>query len=101
MESRSPDEPRPASRVSIRDADLVLTACAIRAGAHAALVPAHLQREPRLGLAFLAALGLLLAVGAAIARSPASARPVRAAALLFALTFNQAVGGHRSPDMRR
>jgi hypothetical protein len=84
MGSSSRSERRPASGISIRDADLVLAACAISAGAHAALVPSHLQHEPRLGLAFLAAVGLLLAVGVAIARWPGRARPVRVSALLFA-----------------
>jgi hypothetical protein len=66
------------------DNDLVLAACAISAGVHAALVPSHLQHEPRIGLAFLAAVGLLVAVGAAVARRPGRARPVQASALLFA-----------------
>jgi hypothetical protein len=84
MDFNPRSERRPASGFSIRDADIVLAACAISAGAHAALVPSHLQHEPRLGLAFLAAVALLLAAGAAIARCPGRARPVQASALLFA-----------------
>ena len=66
------------------DADLVLAACAISAGAHAALVPSHIEHDPQLGLAFVVAVGLLLAVGAAIVVSPGTACAARAAALVFA-----------------
>jgi hypothetical protein len=34
-------------------ATLVVVACAISAGAHAGLVPAHLEEEPRLGGAYI------------------------------------------------
>ena len=67
-----------------RDADAVLAACAISAGAHAALVPSHMEHDPRLGLAFVVAVVLLVAVGAAVSLSPNTARAAQAAALLFA-----------------
>jgi hypothetical protein len=66
-----------------RDASLVLAACAISAGAHAALVPSHVEHDPQLGLAFVVAVGVLLTVGVAVALS-ATARAARAAALVFA-----------------
>jgi hypothetical protein len=66
-----------------RDASLVLAACAISAGAHAALVPPHLKHDPQLGLAFAVAAGVLLSVGVAVALSP-TARAAQAAALVFA-----------------
>ena len=67
-----------------RTAGLVVAACAVSAGAHAALVPSHLDHEPRLGVAFAAAAGLLLGAGAALVLSPSSRRAARTAALLFA-----------------
>jgi hypothetical protein len=67
-----------------RDTDLVVAACAISAGAHAALVPSHMEYDPQLGLAFAVAVALLLAVGSAVALSPGTARAAQAAALLFA-----------------
>jgi hypothetical protein len=67
-----------------RDADLVLAACAISAGAHAALVPSHMEHDVQLGLAFVVAVGLLVAVGAAVVVSPGTARAAQAAALVFA-----------------
>ena len=67
-----------------RDADLIVAACAISAGAHAALVPSHMEHDLRLGLAFVAAVALLLAVGAAVTLSRGTARNANAAALLFA-----------------
>ena len=67
-----------------RRADLVVAACAISAGAHAALVPSHLEHETELGLAFMVAVALLLLAGAALVLFPASDRAARAAALLLA-----------------
>ncbi len=65
-----------------RNASLVLAACSISAGAHAALVPSHMQHDPRLGVAFVVAAAALLTVGAAVVVSPGS-RAARAAALVF------------------
>jgi hypothetical protein len=67
-----------------RTAEFVVGACAISAGAHAALVPSHVEHEPQLGVAFAVAVVLLVAVGAAVALSPGAARPAQGAALLFA-----------------
>ena len=50
----------------------VLAACTASAGAHAALVPQHLEHEPRLGVAFIAATVVLLAVAFALIYSPTS-----------------------------
>ena len=71
-------------RTGRRDAEIVLAACAISAGAHAALVPSHMEHDPRLGLAFVVAVGVLLTVGEAIVLSPGTARAAQAAALVFA-----------------
>ena len=62
----------------------VVLACAASAGAHAGLVPEHLRTEPRMGVAFLVAVALLLATGIAVARRPGDLRVTSAAALLFA-----------------
>jgi hypothetical protein len=43
-----------------------------------------LEHEPKLGLAFVVATGLLLAVGAAVVLFPATARAAHAGARLFA-----------------
>lgn len=67
-----------------RTADLVVAACAVSAGAHAALVPSHMNHEPQLGVAFVVAVVLLLGAGAALVHSPSSARGAQFAALLFA-----------------
>jgi hypothetical protein len=66
-----------------RDVSLVLAACAISAGTHAALVPSHLEHDPHLGLAFVVAVGVLLTLGVAVVLSP-TARAAQAAALVFA-----------------
>ena len=66
-----------------RDASLVLAACAISAGTHAALVPSHLEHDPQLGLAFVVAVGALLTLGVAVVLSP-TARAAQAATLVFA-----------------
>lgn len=64
-------------------AALVFT-CAASAGAHAGLVPAHLNGEPRLGAAFLIAVVLLLAAATAAAARPGDRRITSAAGLLLA-----------------
>jgi hypothetical protein len=66
-----------------RDVSLVLAACAISAGTHAALVPSHLEHDPHLGLAFVVAVGVLLTLAVAVVLSP-TARAAQAAALVFA-----------------
>ena len=81
MESNSRNvEPSSAGR----DGQLVVAACAISAGAHAALVPSHVEHDPQLGLAFVVAVVLLLAVGVAVTLTAWTARYAQAAALLFA-----------------
>jgi hypothetical protein len=62
---------------------LVFT-CAASAGAHAGLVPAHLNEEPRRGAAFLIAVVLLAAAATAVAARPADRRITSAAGLLLA-----------------
>lgn len=61
-----------------------MVACAASAGVHAGLVPEHLREEPRLGVAFLAAVVLLLTVVASETIRPADARVAGAAAVLLA-----------------
>jgi hypothetical protein len=63
----------------------VIGACAASAGAHAALVPQHLDHEPRLGVAFIAATVLLLAVTAALIYRPTASHVTNAALLLASL----------------
>lgn len=59
-------------------------ACAASAGAHAGLVPAHLNGEPRLGAAFLLAVGMLSAAAVAVAAHPGDRRITSAAGLVLA-----------------
>ena len=61
----------------------VIAALAASAGAHGALVPAHLVEEPRLGVAFAVAAILAVAASVMLAMRP-SGVAVWAAALLFA-----------------
>jgi hypothetical protein len=68
----------------IRGARILLFACAASAGAHAGLVPAHLNGEPRLGAAFLVTVVLLAAAATAIAARPGDRRITSAAGLLLA-----------------
>ncbi len=63
---------------------MLVFACAAAAGAHAGLVPAHLHREPRLGVAFLIAVVLLVAAATAVATRPSDRRITSAAGLLLA-----------------
>src|SRR5438067_13289356 len=62
---------------------VVIAACAASAGAHAGLVPEHLREAPQLGIAFILASALLLAVVAALASCPEDRRIARVAALLL------------------
>jgi hypothetical protein len=69
---------------ALKMATLVVVACAISAGAHAGLIPAHLEEAPGLGDAFVAAVILLAAAAIALALHPQSARAARAASLVLA-----------------
>jgi hypothetical protein len=64
--------------------DLVILACAISAGIHAALVPEHFEEGIGAGAGFVAATVLLGAVAIAVTFRPASAVPLVAAAAVFA-----------------
>lgn len=48
-------------------------ACATSAGIHAGIVPEHLREEPRLGVAFIVAVLVLLATAAAVCVRPSLA----------------------------
>ena len=62
----------------------MVVACAASAGAHAALVPAHVRDQPGLGAAFVVAAAVLMAVVAALAARPDSRITGRAAAVVLA-----------------
>jgi apolipoprotein N-acyltransferase len=65
---------------------IVVFACAASAGAHAGLIPAHLQSEPRLGAAFVVAVVLLVSAVLATAWRPGDRRvTIGVAALLGGL----------------
>ena len=68
----------------------VIAACTASAGAHAALVPQHLEHEPRLGAGFIAATVVLLAVAFVLIYSPTS--PL--AALATTLTLAALIGAY-------
>ena len=53
--------------------DLVIVACAISAGIHAALAPEHFRESTAAGVGFLAATVIMAAVAAALTRRPGSA----------------------------
>jgi hypothetical protein len=61
----------------------VIAACAASGGAHAGLVPEHLREAPHLGIAFILAAVLLLAVVAGLALRPEDRRIALVAALLL------------------
>jgi uncharacterized membrane protein len=63
---------------------VVVAACAASAGVHAALVPEHLEHEPALGAAFVAAAVLTLALSAGLAIRPSSAAIASLATLVLA-----------------
>jgi hypothetical protein len=64
--------------------DLVIVACAVSAGVHAALAPAHFQESFAEGAGFVAATVLLAAMVAALAFFPASRLVSIAVAFVFA-----------------
>lgn len=67
---------------------VVVLACAASAGAHAGLVPAHLQHEPALGAAFLVAVGLTVSALIAASLRPTDRRVLAGGAvLLFGLAL--------------
>ena len=62
---------------------VVIAACAASAGAHAGLVPEHLREAPQLGIAFILASVVLLAVVVALALCPEDRRIPLVAGLLL------------------
>ena len=64
--------------------DVVILACAISAGIHGALTPAHLDEGRSAGLAFLASAALLVVLAVALTRRPESAVAHLAAAAVLA-----------------
>src|SRR5215212_6493860 len=63
----------------------VVAACAASTGVHAALVPEHLEHEPALGAAFVAAAVLTLALSAGLAICPSSVAIASLATLVLAM----------------
>ena len=64
--------------------DVVILACAVSAGIHGALAPAHLDEGAGAGSGFLAATVLLAALAIVLTVRPASRMPLTGAALVFA-----------------
>jgi hypothetical protein len=64
-------------------ATVVVFACAASAGIHAGIVPEHLREEPRLGVAFILAVLVLLATGTAVAARPTAGPVAWIAALVL------------------
>lgn len=64
--------------------DLVILACAISAGIHGALTPAHFDKGTGAGLGFLGATVALAAVVVALARRPGDITATAGAALVLA-----------------
>ena len=62
----------------------LVVACAISAGIHAGLAPAHLRQEPAAGAGFLASVLLLGALCVTLTALPTSLAPVAAACLVLA-----------------
>ena len=63
--------------------DIVIVACAISAGIHGALVPAHFDEGAGAGLGFVAATVLLTALVVGLTLLPASSRLLAAAAAVL------------------
>ena len=64
--------------------DVVILACAVSAGIHGALAPAHFEEGTGAGVGFVAATALLAALVVWLTRWPASVRGLAAAASVFA-----------------
>ena len=73
------------SRRSGRALNVVIVACAISAGVHAALVPDHLAEGTGAGLAFLGSAIVLAGLVAALTRRPGTAALIGTIALLAGL----------------
>lgn len=71
------------SRSVLAAAALVVFACVVSAGIHAALVPEHLAEMPLLGDSFILATLLLIGLGVALTVRPESRLGAALAALLF------------------
>ena len=65
--------------------DLVITACAVSAGIHAALVPAHLAESAAAGSAFAASAAVLAGLAVVLTRQPTAAALAVAAGTFAAL----------------
>jgi hypothetical protein len=65
--------------------DLLIVACAISGGIHAALVPGHLEEGAAAGTAFAASAALLAVLAAALTRSPSPVAVAAAPAVLAGL----------------
>jgi hypothetical protein len=64
--------------------DVVILACAVSAGIHGALAPAHFSEGAGAGLGFVASTILLAALALALTFRPASSAPLVGAVLVFA-----------------
>jgi hypothetical protein len=64
--------------------DVVIVSCAISAGMHAALAPAHLAESAALGIGFVLAAGVLAVLAAVVTRDSDGTRSVAIAALTLA-----------------
>jgi hypothetical protein len=63
--------------------DVVILACAVSAGIHGALVPAHFAEGAGAGIGFVVATIAIVLSAVALTRLPASSWPLAGAALLF------------------
>jgi hypothetical protein len=64
--------------------DVVILACAVSAGIHAALMPVHLAEGSGAGIGFAIAAVVLTALVVALTREPTNSRALGGAALVFA-----------------
>jgi hypothetical protein len=63
--------------------DVVILACAVSAGIHGALAPAHFDEGAGAGLGFVASTVLLAALAVLLTARPASSLPLAGAAIVF------------------